>query len=256
MNKWLFLLGFLLLLPACHPEELTCCRTLETKFFTIKTPHQWRFRERQGVDSYVGVIKGPGITVHVDFSNMGFANTFFPSQEEYLHDERPIWTLFKAMEAFSEEGVIYAPYNLEWVKREHEKKRKPGDTTEIIVKAFPSPETSVRDLTEEEQNLYPEAHYMGVMTFEGKTVEVPITIPEETLKHHIKTDSASNFKIKTVWPKETGDGWTGIVFLLPDGHGLLNLTAMDVNAENQAALLKAFKTIEFKRAKKPLENSP
>ncbi|MFA6247571.1 MAG: hypothetical protein WC615_11560 [Mucilaginibacter sp.] len=49
-------------------------KTLDLKNFSISVPKDWNYNQAKGVDSFVGDIEGPGITLSFDFSTMGFAN--------------------------------------------------------------------------------------------------------------------------------------------------------------------------------------
>jgi hypothetical protein len=57
-------------------------KELDLKTFTIAIPKQWEYLKDQGMDSFVGEIKGPKVILFFDCSGMGYANHLENSPEE------------------------------------------------------------------------------------------------------------------------------------------------------------------------------
>lgn len=82
MNKrWL---TSILLLLSCSSKDSNL-QKLDLQAFSISIPKQWHYRKEQGIDSFVGEISGPKVSLFFDYSDMGYAGHLDESLEENIH---------------------------------------------------------------------------------------------------------------------------------------------------------------------------
>jgi hypothetical protein len=60
-------------------------KLLDLGAFKITVPANWKYIKQQGEDSFVGQIKGPGVSLTFDFSNMGYAGGLLKTEQEYIN---------------------------------------------------------------------------------------------------------------------------------------------------------------------------
>ena len=63
---------------------------------------------------------------------------------------------------------------------------------------------------------------------------------------NVKIDSTGNFIIKTIWPKITGKGSTGVYIHSRKSSSSFQMNGTNLTAKDQELALKAFKTIVIK----------
>ena len=80
-TRWI--IGILFLL-SCSSKD-SDWQELDLKAFSISIPKQWHYQKEQGVDSFVGEISGPKITLFFDYSGMGYASHLDELTEENIH---------------------------------------------------------------------------------------------------------------------------------------------------------------------------
>jgi hypothetical protein len=85
------------------------------------------------------------------------------------------------------------------------------------------------------------------LTHKDSTITVAVTLPDEIKKHNIQIDTVGKFLVKTVWPKKTGNGWTGVYFKELNSRFNLQISGQDLGEKQQADALKAFKTVKISR---------
>jgi hypothetical protein len=65
-------------------------------------------------------------------------------------------------------------------------------------------------------------------------------------EENIHLDSTSNFITKTIWPKVTGKGTTGVYIQSRKSFLNFQMSGTNLSANDQESALKAFKTIVLK----------
>ncbi|OOQ56866.1 hypothetical protein [Mucilaginibacter pedocola] len=250
MKKILILSLFSLFIFSCgeadnKQNELTDNGVLDLGSFSIKLPDGWHYAKADGIDSFVGsIVTNSADTLNFDFSTMGYANHLVQTEKHFLsHGE---WLLECY---FCKPGVTYiSGGDLKSARADEMKRRGITDTALVKVEFDPVRETkkAFRQLTKAEQNQYPNADYMADLTYKGLTKSIPIEIPAETKAHHLKVDSTAKYFIKTVWPKVTGKGITGIYIQSRKSALNLMISGRNLPQQQQMQALEAFKTIVIK----------
>lgn len=220
---------------------------LDLNQFTIEVPMQWQFKPEKGIDSFFGNIEGPNISLGFDCSGMGYANRLIQTEQEYLKKER--WWDERY---FMKDNVIYtnnSPVTIRGVRADEMKKRGITDTSLIKVEGFPQFEAKkeIHRPTAAQHKQFPGADYVADATYRDSTVFIPITIPAEIKAHHIQVDSDAHFVYKTIWPKVTGKGMTGIYIQSRLSDFNFEMAGRNLSSKNQAMALQVFKTIKFKK---------
>ncbi|MDB5118493.1 MAG: hypothetical protein JWQ79_3985 [Mucilaginibacter sp.] len=215
--------------------------------FVITVPNNWVYVKQQGVDSFVGIIKISltNQALHFDFSNNGYANSLIPTEQEYLKKEE-----WKTGSYFYKVGVIYtADFNVKNEKVAQMKRLNTTDSTSVHVEADPSyqTKTNIHLPSEPQKRKFPKADYIADLTYKDSIIYVPIEIPVQIKSYHIKIDSTGKYIVKTIWPKVTGKGMTGIYIHSRSSNFNFQMTGVNLSAQNQELALKAFKTITFKK---------
>ncbi len=213
---------------------------LDMGAFKISVPPNWKYQQQQGIDSFVGEIKGPGVSLSFDFSGMGYANSLLPSEQEYL----------KAGERFYKVGVTYtANFNVKNEIAVQMKKLGTIDSTLVHVEADPSYETktNIHLPTTEQKIQYPKADYIVDLTYRDSTILIPIEIPIAIKTHHIQIDTTDKYIIKTIWPKVPSKGVTGVYYKSRSSTLNFQMSASNLSKQDQDLALQAFKTIVIKK---------
>lgn len=75
-----------------------------------------------------------------------------------------------------------------------------------------------------------------------------IAFEDDTAKHYsILSDSTKEYVTKFIWPKTPGHGMTGVYIRSRKSTFNFQMNARDLSAKDEADVLKAFKTITFKK---------
>lgn len=77
---------------------------------------------------------------------------------------------------------------------------------------------------------------------ESREIGYPV-IPDEAKLHHFSIDTSEKFISKTVWPKTTGKGTTGIYIKSRISSLSFNLDGSNLSQKDQNEALRAFKTL-------------
>jgi hypothetical protein len=208
--------------------------------FSLQVPKNWRHKEEQGIDSFVGSIVGPRVKLFFDYSKMGYANPLIKTPEEYAMDASSGFFY-----VFMKPGVIYTTGDVDALRREEMKKVNVTDTSKILVEKTIIPTTKIYKPSERSENMYKEADFIVELTHQDSTVTMPMTIPEEIKKYNIRIDTTDRYIIKTIWPKKAGDGMTGVYYKSINSSFNMQIHGTNLSSKDQENALKAFKTIEI-----------
>jgi len=245
MTKKLF---FILLIPA-----IAIClsftddwKQLDLGSFKISIPKEWNYEKEQGEDSFIGKFTGPKYPLEFDCSSMGYANPLISTEQEYLAGDE-----WKGQSFFYKVGVIYtASFNVKNARMEEMKKEGITDSTLLKMKVDTIPDYKIKQIhkpTAEQAKKYPKDDYIADLTYRDSTIYVPIEIPVPTKESNIRIDTTDKYIIKTIWPKVTGEGITGVYIKSRTSSFNFNLVGGGLTAKEQKQALQAFKTITFKK---------
>jgi len=70
---------------------------------------------------------------------------------------------------------------------------------------------------------------------------------EDAKTHNFKIDTNGNYITKTIWPKITGKGMTGIFIHSRSSNFDFQMNGYDLSAKDERSALIAFKTITFNK---------
>jgi hypothetical protein len=176
---------------------------------------------------------------------MGYANHLTPTTDEYIKTEQWLMDcpLYKV-------GVTYtAAFNVKNEKARQMKEKGITDSSLVKVEADPCfmAKKNIHLPTPAQNKKYPKADYIAELTYKGETAYVPIELPKEIKSENIKVDSTDKYIIKTIWPKITGKGETGVYIQSRSSNFNFNLVGLNLSKQEQEQTLQVFKTIEFKK---------
>jgi hypothetical protein len=218
-------------------------QTLDLKYFIIDVPVDWKYVPQQGIDSFVGEIRGRGIKLSFDCSNMGYASSLIETPQDYI--TRHVNASYSNL--FNQPGVIYTSgKNVENVRRDEMKKLNTNDTSLIKVRPFIRPATRIYLPSGMEVQKFKNADYLVDLTYNDSTITVAVVVPQEIKKHHIEIDTVEQFVVKTIRPKNVGDGITGIYYRKLNSRFDMQISARNLTQPRQTEVLAAFKTIKIK----------
>ena len=221
-----FTLLFIAALLGCQPTSSNELKIIDTGGFEIEVPANWKYKKRNGFDSFIGSIRGSGVDLDFDMSGGGFANHLIPSENEFIHDQDYKWIIYTG-----KSGVEAA--------RERIMKEKGiTDTALVKVEPFQTPKVEI---------IKDGFNYRAVLTYRDTTVNVVIDIPEEIKNHLIEIDTIDNYRRKIIRPRSGKRGMTGIYLEDLSSGFNFNLSDNNLSAENQEKAIMAFKSIKFKR---------
>lgn len=208
MKKWLYILPAVIIFLGCRTVDdgLT---TIDLGSFKITIPKGWKYIKRQGEDSFVGDIQiNKTSFLTFDCSKHGYANSLLMTENEYLSKRE--W------------------YNgqVGWL----------GTDSKIILHQ-PNSSDKIK---------FPKADFIADIINEQKTSSIPIEIPAVIKSHYIQLDSITNYTVKTIWPKITGKGMTGIYIHSRTSSFNFQMNGKNLAKKEEMLALQAFKTIEFK----------
>lgn len=243
MNKfWCAVLLFPVLLGCLSFQNGD--KGLDLGAFKITIPNEWNYQKRQGEDSFIGEITGNDVVIYFDCSGNGYASHLIPTQDEYLNKEQ--WLrdcpLYKP-------GVTYtANFNVKNEKVRQMKEKGLTDTALVQVEGDPcfNAKKKISAPTAEQKQKYPKADYVAELTYKDDKAIIPIEIPLTIKNHNFKIDTTVNYIIKTIWPKFSGAGMTGIYIHSRKSKLNFQMSAKNLSAKDQELALKAFKTIVLK----------
>lgn len=236
-RSWFMLILFpFLFLNACSDKK-----TLDLGTFEITVPKNWEFKPIKSFDSNAGFINSPGMELVFDYSVNGFAAPLLETEKEYLQSNRWVQECF-----FCKDGITYTSAITGNETRMIQVSAK--DTTKIKAEGYPfyRSKVNIRLPTSAEKNKFSKADYIADITFRDSTIHHPIEIPAEIKAHHIVVDTTAKYIIKTIWPKVTQKGMTGVYIHSRKSYLNFMMDSKNLSLANQQLALAAFKTIKFK----------
>jgi len=219
-------------------------KSLDLGPFSVSIPKEWKYKKLRGIDSYVGRFEcGNGTHLDFDYSTNGYASSLIASEEEFID-----YYLQYGQDdtAFCEPGIVYTnKEHIEQTIQRLEKERPAGDTTPIVVREWPNPTKKLIKPTDSLQKLYPEADYIAILTYQNRSVRIPLLVPQQTKDHHIKVASQQPVYKKIIIPKDR-KGMTGLCIVDSTKGFNFSLYGMNLSNQDQQDALKVFASIRFK----------
>ena len=233
--KLVIIISFLLI--ACNTSDSNELKILDTGLFEIQTVSNWKYKEKKGIDSQIGIIIGSNLKLDFDWSEMGYANNLIQTKNEFLLSQENNWLL--GLIPYGELGVTYVlKENIEKTRKELIKEYGSNDTTKTRVEELQVPINEV---------LLENDDYFLVSKYQDTTTRMKFEIPEEIMNHEIVYDTIGHYLRKIVKSKIFDQGTTGIYIEDLKSDFNFNLVGYNLSEENQNKTLEAFKTIKLKR---------
>jgi len=225
--KKLFIIIALPLLTQCKPklndsQNLIGWQKLDLNNYQISIPPNWKYIQEQGEDSFVGLFKGPNVSLSFDFSEHGFANHLLQTEQEYIDSED--WL----------QGCIFCKSGVTYVNSQ-------------IPDRYANKHIHIP--TAKQKAKYPKADYIVDLTYKGDTAYVPIEVPQNIKNANIEVDTNKKYVVKTISSKISGKGLTGVYYQSRSSNLNFQLSGYNLSKQNQEMALQAFKTIVIKNSK-------
>lgn len=193
-------------------------KTIEVGDYLFDFPQNFRLIKEQGIDSYVGRIKGNNITFEFDFGF--YSNDFEQTVDEYLKDGD--WRGLIAFQ-FMKDGVNYDDRNM--------------PNVEIM---------NIRPATAKDNSKNKKYDFVAECIYENSKFEYPISIPDDIKNQNFSVDTIQNVYRKIVFSRDTKNGVTGIYLAKINGTVALSMFTSNLTAVQQKTVLKIFKTGRLK----------
>lgn len=193
-------------------------KTIEVGDYLFDFPQNFRLIKEQGIDSYVGRIKGNDITFEFDFGF--YSNDFEQTVDEYLKDGD--WRGLIAFQ-FMKDGVNYDDRNM--------------PNVEIM---------NIRPATAKDNSKNKKYDFVAECIYENSKFEYPISIPDDIKNQNFSVDTIQNVYRKIVFSRDTKNGVTGIYLAKTNGTVALSMFTSNLTAVQQKTVLKIFKTGRLK----------
>lgn len=194
-------------------------KTIEVGDYLFNFPPDFKFIEEQGVDSYVGKIKGDDITFEFDFGF--YSNDYEQTVDEYLKDGD--WRSSIPFQ-FMKDGITYDHKNMPKV--------------EII---------NIRPATAKDNPENKKYDFVAECKYENKKFNYPISIPDDIKNQNCRVDTIQNVYRKIVFSRDTKNGITGIYLTKMSGGKALSLYTSNLTKAQQKTALKILGTGRLKR---------
>jgi hypothetical protein len=220
--KRIIYIGLISLLICC--SDKTKDNAISIGDYSFNFPNNFKLVKEQGIDSYVGHIKGDNVSLDFDYGN--YSNRLVQSTQEYLDEE--IWLLDAATQ-FMKVGVTYDINNFPKV--------------EVI---------SSRRATLADKRKFARADVIAICKHDSLIFDFPIKLPEEIKEHIVKIDTIQDHFRKIVIAKDPKKGLTGIYLkrINSPHDSTANYSALSIATGNltkmqQDLIVKIFSTARF-----------
>lgn len=192
--------------------------------YAFMFPNDFNKVEEQGIDSYVGKVKGDSIVFGFDYGY--YSDRLVETEQEYIDNK---YWLQNAEYQFMKPGITYDNDNRPKI--------------ELI---------NVRQSTNGDTSKFKNADLIAKCKHDSIVFEYPITLPDKTKQHIIKVDTIQNHLRRIIIAKDPAKGLTGIFLMnLNDYNKSMNsYTALSMATSNltkrqQDSVLKIFSTLKF-----------
>jgi hypothetical protein len=224
MKKLLIISLTILLFSFRHTEKKTDgqWKTIEVGNYLFDFPSDFELITEQGIDSYVGKIKGDSMRFSFDFGY--YSNSFEQTLQEYF--DNGFWR-FELPFRFMKMGITYDQTN----------------TPKVDV-------ISIRPATIQDSTIGKGCDYVAKCKHNKTEFDFAVYIPNEIKQTNFVIDSVDNQYRKIVWAKDPQKGITGIYLRDLDGSLALSMAASKLTIEQQAIAIKIFKTVRHKNKTK------
>ncbi|WP_316785314.1 hypothetical protein [Pedobacter frigiditerrae] len=219
--KKLLTIGILSLFFGCIETEkksATLWKTIEFGDYIFDFPPDYKLIEENGIDSYVGKIKGNDMYFEFDF---GFYSTHFEQTiEEYLKEGN--WRASLPLQLMKD-NITYDDTNMPKV--------------EII---------NIRPVNAKDNLRQNKYDFIAECKHNKKNFNYPISIPDDIKEQNFRIDTIKNVYRKIVFSNDTKNGITGIYLAKIGGAKALALLTSNLTKDQQKTALKIFETGRLK----------
>ena len=217
-----FLLFLVLFFVGCSDNSTQ--KKITIGEYNFMFPNDFKKVEEQGIDSYVGKIKGDSIVLGFDYGY--YSDRLVETEQEYI--DKKYW-LQNAEYQFMKPGITYDNNNRPKIELINVRQATNGDTIK-----------------------FKNADLIAKCKHDSIVFEYPITLPDKTKQHIVKVDTIQNHLRRVIIAKDPSKDLTGIFLMnLNDFNESMNsFTALSMATSNltkrqQDSVLKIFSTLKF-----------
>ena len=199
-------------------------RTITIGEYAFMFPNNFRKLEEQGIDSYVGKVKGDSIVFGFDYGY--YSDKLVETEQEYI--DKKYW-LQNAELQFMKPDIIYDNNNRPKI--------------EVL---------NVRQAISSDTLKFKNADLITKCKHDSIVFEYPITLPDKIKQHIIKVDTIQNHQRKIVIAKDPSKGLTGIFLMNLNNFNksmnsftALSMSTSSLTKRQQDTVLKIFSTVKF-----------
>lgn len=204
-------------------------KTIKVGDYLFDFPGDFTLVADNGIDSYVGKIKGESMSFGFDFGY--YSNDFEQTLQEYL--DNGDWRLALSYQ-FIKADITYDQTNMPKV--------------DVL---------NIRQATIQDSTMGKGFDYVATCKQDTTKFDFPVYIPDEIKQLNFHVDTIDNQYRKIVWAKDPQNGTTGIYIRdlnsfdkTINSHLALSMATSKLTIEQQEIALKIFKTVRLKNETK------
>ena len=204
--------------------------TIDLGSFQLEAPKQFKYKPIQGIDSFVGEIKGDGVTFFFDYGWYSSANPFTPF--EYARNNKRQIFDDKILDALKKSGVTGV------TKKEVYEKLK------------------INKVAKKNKKECTNCEYLATLKFEGNLVEVPFTstrsdLDNEGALYDIQMSEQDSTFRKIYWTNDLSTNTTAGIYYedlraKDYSSDKLSFRTLDCKASNIELIKKILNTVQLK----------
>jgi len=224
--RQIFFFILTLLLLGC--SDKSSHKTITIGEYAFDFPNDFHEIEEQGIDSYVGKIKGDSIRFDFDYGY--YSDRLVETEQEYI--DKKYWLQY-AEHRFMKPGITYDDNNRPKI--------------ELI---------NVRQATNSDTEKFENADFIAKCKHDTTVFDYPIILPDKTKQHIVKVDTIQNHLRRIIIAKDPLKGLTGIFLQNLGGynksinsHPALSMVTSSLTKRQQDSVLKIFSTLQFVTSK-------
>lgn len=227
---------FCILLLTCLGCHQNSSKIIDTGYFEITVPIDWIYQKEQGIDSFVGRINGDGVSLTVDWSEMGYADNLIPTEKEYVYESD--WEWIPTPAPYLKPGVTYTTGDVKALREEIIQEKGLKDSSSVKVEPIQLPTKKIQML---------HGKYSAELTYQDTIINVIVEIPVQIRKHSIQIDTIDHYERKLIYPRSGENGIIGVYFEDLNSQFNFNISGVIDEPDKQQRAIEAFKTIDIKR---------
>ncbi len=204
--------------------DKTKLKTITIGEYSFDFPNDFKQVEEQGIDSYIGKVKGDSIELGFDYGY--YSDRLVETEQEYI--EKKIWLQYAGYQ-FMKPGITYDNNNYPKIEFLGLRQTTNGDTAK-----------------------FKNADFIAKCKHDSILFDYPITLPAKTKQHIVKIDTIQNHLRRIIIAKNSLNGLTGIFLMKLNNYNqsmnsstALSMATSGLTKKQQDSVLKIFSTLKF-----------